>query len=393
MLVDVKDISLPEVYKQSEDFRFFCKWFAEALKKIQFDTDNIADLYDPLKCPADMLWALADTMGYAYDDRLNLSVAFNRLVLLYFMDMIYHRGSKDGVTLSAEVNLAQFNLANKAKDNDVLYDRLEDTSIPSNAVTVVPHTEHGYIDVVYYSDRLPTDACIEYTRPLGMFCFQHAGVKFSARTKMTVDARLTDMRDIGNSPTYGGGKSWITQVGHYRRDDYARLQGGSDATYPPYSNDKRHDVYYRNSAYEGRPNKDISPGLRSLYSLQFSNNEEVVKSLLPPLFSLGYEPQTLETVFPDAYVDGAGDDYIHHPSTVDELKPYNLRYDSATDDELEERSELYVETVDKVISADSDHSILHPYPAVNPVMSKLGDAMSKNDTNTQYYEMPDESGD
>ena len=49
--------------------------------------------------------------------------------------------------------------------------------------------------------------------------------------------------------------------------------------------------------------------------------------------------------------------------------------------------------IDKVVSADSDHSILHPYPAVNPVMSKLGDAMSKNDTNTQYYEMPDESGD
>ena len=386
-LVDIRDISLPEVYKQSADFRFFCKWFAESLQKIKYDTDNISDLYDPIKCPSDCLWALADTMGYTFDDRLNLPVSFNRLVLIYFMSMIYHRGSKDGVTLSAEVNLAQFNLMNKAKDNDVLYDRLEDTSLPSNAVTVVSHTEYGYIDVVYYSTELPTDACIEYTRPLGMFLFQHAGVKFSAKSKISVDARLTDLRDINHTPTYVG-DSWITQLAHYRRADYASLQGGGDSADPPYSNELRQDVWYRNSAYEDTTNENISPGLRSLYTLQFSNNEAVVRSLLPPLFSLGYEPQTVDTVFPDAYVDDPdvhGTDYLHYPSDNDRNKPYNLRYDSDSDDKLESDSKLYIETVDKVVSADSDHSVLHPYPAVNPVMANPGDAISKKDDNTEYF--------
>ena len=118
--MDMRDISLPEVYTNSEDFRFFCKWFTDALRKTQYDTENISDLYDPMRCPADLLWALADTMGYTYDDRLNLPTSFNRLVLLYFMDMIYMRGSKNGVTLSAEVRkLSNFYLevTGSQKDN------------------------------------------------------------------------------------------------------------------------------------------------------------------------------------------------------------------------------------------------------------------------------------
>ena len=104
--MDMNNISLPEVYLDSEDFRLFKRWFVESLSKTQYDTENIFDLYDPLRCPTDLLWALADTMGFRYDDRLPAS--FNRLVLVYFMSMIYNRGSRDGVTLAAETNLAQF---------------------------------------------------------------------------------------------------------------------------------------------------------------------------------------------------------------------------------------------------------------------------------------------
>ena len=75
---------------------------------------------------------------------------------------------------------------------DILYDRLEDTSIPVNSVAVTPHTAEGYIDVVYFSDRTPIDACIEYVRPLGMYCFQNAGVRMDARTKISIDARLIE---------------------------------------------------------------------------------------------------------------------------------------------------------------------------------------------------------
>lgn len=394
--MDMNDISLPEVYTNSEDFRFFCKWFTNALRKTQYDIENLPDLYDPMRCPANLLWALADTMGYTYDDRLNLPTSFNRLVLLYFMDMIYTRGSKNGVTLSAEVNLAQFNIMNKAKENDILYDRLEDRTIPANAVSVIPHTEYGYIDVVYFSSQIPTDACIEYTRPLGMFLFQHAGVKFNSRTKISIDARLTDERDLGHSPTPGdmARSGWITQVDQYSRNDYARLQKVGSGV--PFTLDTRQDAWYRNSAYEqiqaespqsglneNGTNPAISPGFRSLYSLQLSNNDNIVMSLIPELFSLGYNPQEVGLIYPD--------DYTTDIKEQDKEKPWNLRYDLDLDKDNTPQTDgdYYMQTVDETDPRTT--SEIHPYPAVNPVMGVVGDAISISDDNSEYLHINTES--
>ena len=80
IFVNLKNIPAPEIYKSSADFRFFLDWFSTALEKTQYDTENLADIYDPLRCPEELLWLLADTMGYKFDDRLPTS--FNRLVLL-----------------------------------------------------------------------------------------------------------------------------------------------------------------------------------------------------------------------------------------------------------------------------------------------------------------------
>lgn len=386
--MNINNISLPEVYKESSDFRVFCKWFEEALTKIQYDTENFFDLYDPLKCPEDLLWALADTMGYKYDDRLPTS--FNRLVLLYFMSMIRNRGSKDGVTLAAETNLAQFPILMKAqgytdengvehKGKEILYNRLEDTSIPVNSVYVTPHTAEGYIDVVYFSTKVPQDACIEYVRPLGMFLFQSAGVRFDTRTKITIDARLTHTSELGISigPTH---------VGHYRREDYARLQKEPVATHP------RNDVWYRNSDYEDMtygdgtygsgageyPNGDgpgCDPGYRSLFSLQLSNNEEIVKALIDPIFSIGYEPQTVDVQMPI--------EYLNEPYRSTDVPKINLRYDKHQDELNTEGRTLDrydVTTIDDTRSSD----VLNPRPAVNPVMSALGDSISLNELNTLY---------
>ena len=123
-----ENISLPDIYLQSQDFRFFIKWFNLGLTRIKYDIENLIDLYDPLKCPSHLLWMLGDTIGFIFDERLPF--AYNRLILIYFMSMIRNRGSKDGLTLAGEVNLAQFNILDYGKENDILYDRLEDTSIP-----------------------------------------------------------------------------------------------------------------------------------------------------------------------------------------------------------------------------------------------------------------------
>lgn len=458
-------VSVPEVYRESSDFRLLMNWFNLALTKVKFDTENLFDLYDPLRCPENLLWMLADTIGYKYDNRL--PTAFNRLVLLYFMSMIRTRGSNDGVTLAAETNLAQFDLdtvankgytdasGNRIPPKDILNSRLENTSIPVNSVYVTPHTSEGYIEVVYFSSKLPIDACIEYVRPLGMYLFQSAGVRLDGRTKISVDARLTNINDANIS-------MGATHVGHYRREDYTRMQKTLDQTLPskgmisgytvqplhkwkqveyqdPLSGEIRYRyevesttyqiissdgktvvksgystqtealadipnydqinpehvrnaVYYRNSSYEKTPNEKINPGYRSLYSLQLANNEHIIQSLIDPIFSLGYGPQSVDDTYDDRKyitendVEVINPDYYLKPLYVDKPigKPsypdtmaWNLRYNKSLEEQVDQ-GEAY--TIDSARSTD----ILNPRPAVNPIMTKLGDAISMNTNNTIY---------
>ena len=363
----VSDIPIPEVYKESSDFRFFIKWFDAALEKVRFDTENIVDLFDPQRCPENLLWMLAETMGYKYDDRL--PAAFCRLVLLYFMSMIRYKGSKSGITLAAEVNLAQHNIVDYGREKEILKNRLEDTSIPVNSVYVTAHTPEGYIDVVYFSDKKPIDACIEYVRPLGMYCFQHAGVAFNARNKIAIDARLTDINDVSMAET-------MTRVGHYSRTDYARMQKMYDVPYtaPDYymqspkrhmndTEDTRQLAWRRNSEFEGEPT--VNAGYRAMYSLQLSNNEHITKSLFTkPIFEMGYEPQDV-TIEP-----------------YSSLKPdWNLLYIPTN-----EPSPIYdIATINE----KKTESPTRPRPAVNPIMTQLGDAMPiPNDaTNNENYQV------
>lgn len=314
--MQISSIPVPAVYKEeSADFRFFLKWFELALSKIQYDTEEFFDLFDPLRCPEDLLWMLGDTMGYKYDSRM--TPAFNRLALVYFMSMIRLKGSKDGVTLSAQVNLDQFKLQDQAAKNSILNNRLDDTSIPVNSVYVQPNVEAGYIDLIYFSDELPVDACTEYTRPIGMYMVPHAGVRYDAKDRLIVDARLTNTNDLKIS-------IGSTRVGHYSQDDYSRMQrlqlsdlntdgtGVRNAESAPRASrrrpitplsDQRQPVWYRNSKYETLEGIDygINPGYRALYSLQLANSGETAQSLLGRVqaTSLFNPARPLSSITPD----------------------------------------------------------------------------------------------
>lgn len=352
--MNISKVSTPDVYRESADFRFFLEWFRLALSKLQYDTENLVDLYDPLRCPGNLLWMLGDTMGFKYDDRLPR--AFNRLVLLYFMSMIRNRGSKDGITLAAEANLAQFSLLNYGKENEILYDRLEDTSIPVNSVYVTGHTEKGYIDVVYFSQETPIDACIEYVRPLGMYLFQYPGVRLDAKAKISVDARLTNTKELNVSigPTH---------VGHYTRADYASMQRTPVEDFP------RDPVYYRNKKYEETPDPEINPGYRALYSLQISNNEHIYRSLVgEQIFGLGYTP-----TYVDVY---RGDNRLYDIDKVDTNKVWNLRYDKKQEADIS--ADVYT------LDDNRSYPYSHGKPVVNPIMQSVGDAISASADNTEY---------
>lgn len=363
--MDVRDISVPEVYKSSSDFRFFIELIAQALTELQYNTENLVDCYDPLRCKSELLWMLAETMGYKLDDRL--PTAFNRLVLMYFMSLIRNKGSKDGVILAAEVNLAQFNILDYGKENDILYDRLEDTSIPVNSVYVTPHPDEGYIDVVYFSTDIPIDSCLEYVRPLGMYVFQRAGVRVDSRSKISVDARLTDTHNLGAS-------IGATHVGHYRREDYARMQKmlrDDETTHTVNTRHTRSKSFYRNSDVEGEPSSSVDPGYRALYSLQLCNNQHIVKSTLKdPIFSLGYGPQDVTTVYDSGYL-----------KKKDEPN-WNLRLDRSLERSI--TPDVYVNEEGRTGSR------ITPRPAVNPIMAKMGDAISMNPDNTVYTSVNDD---
>lgn len=370
--MNFSDISVPEPYLESQDFRFFLDWIADAFERIKFDHENLVDIYDPLRCPEQLLWMLGDTMGYKYDTRL--PPAYCRLVLLYFMSMIRLKGSRDGITLAAEVNLDQFNIIKYGMEDEILYHRLEDTNIPVNSAYVTPYTDKGYIDVVYFSTEKPIDACIEYVRPIGMYAFQHSGVRFDAKAEISIDARLADSREMGIS-------IGPTRVGHYSREDYARMQKMTNEEKQAANGDhKRRDAWYRNSDYEEE--QTIPAGLRAMYSLQMSNNEHMIKSLLDPIFDLGFEPQD----------DSA--DSMRRMETQDKFldndqnpKWYNLRYNRATDQFI--TADTWVHDEDRLGGPTTTKQ------RVNPIMTTLGDAMKVDDNDTmnrKYYIRKQENG-
>jgi hypothetical protein len=285
--------------------------------------------------------------------------------------MIKYKGSKTGVTLAAEVNLKQKDINAYGEENQINYDRLDDTSIPVNSVYVESNVADGYIDVVYFTDEKPIDSCIEYVRPLGMYCFQHAGVVQNARTKLGIDVRLTDEPNMTLGIT-------ATQVGRYSREDYASLQATENGELV-----ERHPAYIRNSVAEITPTQWA--GYRSLCSLQLTNNHNIdnLLRLDPPIFSQGYFPQDyadindvdIDVVMAQGYTVGG-----------DAFPPeWNLLYDRIAEEDVGPD----ITTIDTSRTPNRTH----PKPAVNPIMTQIGDALSMNDYNTEYANRTPKSND
>lgn len=363
----IRDIPVPSPYLDSADFRFFLKWFDYALTKTQFDITNLADLYDPLRCPKDLLWMLGDTMGYKYDDRL--CAAFNRFAMLFFMSLIKYKGSKTGVTLAAEVNLKQFDINAYGEEKEILYNRLEDTSIPVNSVYVDSNVDDGSINVVYFSNKKPIDSCIEYVRPLGMYCFQYAGVRVDSTTKISVDARLANASDVT-------GNIGPTRVGHYTRDDYARMQKmNNEQNMVINTKDTREKVYARSSTAEKFPTVDA--GYRALSSLQLSNNNHIVKALIdvndamPDMSNPRADDSSYYKVPDVIFAQGITDVGIDIPYDIRMSNPkYDLIYNKTTDEQITPA----VYTVEPGSVAPLD-----PIPQVNEeILDKDGNPIVRN---------------
>lgn len=291
-------------------------------------------------------------MGYKYDDRL--CAAFNRFAMLFFMSLIKHKGSKTGVTLAAEVNLKQFDINAYGEEKEILYNRLEDTSIPVNSVYVDSNVDEGYINVVYFSNKTPVDSCIEYVRPLGMYCFQYAGVRVDSTTKISVDARLANVSDAT-------GVVGPTRVGHYTRNDYARMQKMSNEEQMIINpKDTREKVYARSSTTEKYPTVDA--GYRALSSLQLANNSHIVRSLIDlndtmPDVSIPTAEDSANYKVPDViFALGVTEVGVDVPDDIRMSNPkYNLLYDKTTDEQI----------TPAVYTSEPGSTPFEPIPTVN----------------------------
>jgi hypothetical protein len=303
----IKSIDMtPEVYwRESEEFQVFLNTIDQAFSETFDKTERITDNLDPLQVQENIIPLLAHRLGFVYDWRFQPQ--FNRLVLYHFPSMIYNRGSRTGITIGALTNLASLGLDSKDATSDrefeyfhynwrddysrgvtaidkdtgnitfngtdngadpkltvrsdavnfeaemraraITEDRLDETALPNNAVSVSVNTDafmrdsHGrvrfvrnepyYINVVYFSETVPVDACLEYVRPLGLYLFQQAGVKLSANNRVLLHPTLGDQFD-NNIPTPNGSQrinprekfspSIYGGIGDYNRADFTTLQ-------------------------------------------------------------------------------------------------------------------------------------------------------------------------
>lgn len=160
------------------------------------------------------------------------------------------------------------------------------------------------------------------------------------------------------------------RISDYTREDYASLQKAEEYEADKYQLEGRPDGFLSNSTDLSRK---TDAGYRALYSLQLCNNENVVKSLMNEMFSIGVDGKT-----GDIEVNTQGE--ASEPLTVDTkdfISRNNLAYN------LDKDQSITLDQTGTVL--DPPESGVYPYrPRVGPAMASVGDAIFLDNSNSQY---------
>lgn len=144
---------VPEVYADSRDYRVLLKLLGLVLSVFKSNIDSFPALYSADNCPDNLLPALADLVGYEYDD--GVSISDNRIVVKYFPFLIHYRGSQEGIQLATALSLNTSDDAGKAYTLD--------------NIIVEFNYDTGCIQIYYpWTDQIRKDL-IEVVRPVGTF--------------------------------------------------------------------------------------------------------------------------------------------------------------------------------------------------------------------------------
>lgn len=110
MLIDSK-YNVPYIYRNSRDYQAILKLLDLILTAIKENIDDLLQIYDPEKCPEQLLPLLASFVGYEYD--IKETVQANRLIIANYQNIIHNRGSETGITIAAALS---FNAADKVEE-------------------------------------------------------------------------------------------------------------------------------------------------------------------------------------------------------------------------------------------------------------------------------------
>lgn len=152
---------VPEIYRDSRDFRVFLKLFSLIVDVQKHDIDNWTTLYDPMLCPDEFLPLLSDFIGYRYDS--SLSVTENRVIMSEFNTVIKNKGSEIGLRLAAALSMN----AQLASDPDS--DEYIRAVSQLQFLELFYNPETGVIQIFYPRDLTKIRDIFKYVRPVGSF--------------------------------------------------------------------------------------------------------------------------------------------------------------------------------------------------------------------------------
>lgn len=167
----------PQVYKNSRDYQAFLTFLDTIVNLTKYEVDNMADLYEPMKCEHKVLPYLAEMVGYTYN--ITDSIKENRIIIDNFSKLLHYKGSELGIKLAACLSLNSVGKVEEIADLkflEVLYDR-----------------ENALIKIVYPRENTKVRNLVDYVRPVGMAVVLEGAMQESNndRIAFTTDVEVT----------------------------------------------------------------------------------------------------------------------------------------------------------------------------------------------------------
>lgn len=94
---------VPEVYSESRDYRVFLRLLSVLISVLKDKVDRVPTLYSSDECPKDLLYLLADMVGYSLDS--SRTTQSNRMIISNYPVMLRNRGSRTGLKMAAALSL------------------------------------------------------------------------------------------------------------------------------------------------------------------------------------------------------------------------------------------------------------------------------------------------